>query len=310
MEYSLLVIKPNSFIDEISKLVEWQMTEFGIGVVKKKTMHLSREQLDEAFTTKADRSEFVNYMGSGAVNVYLVCADYAVQKLKELKEKIRKMWRMGKSDLNNIVHSSDEGIEYYKQFHVCFPELDIIDYPGYVDFHVRLTQQNYSQIKETIERKTDNVLSIIYNKDNAKLAKEIYDERHSNCIFGKEIEFEFKDIPYKIICYGKKMVDQEFKCIKDATSYFASMRGFTALNSLSLDRFDDNFLFYLKKNGVDAAFATPAADSLFLSRNIQEYFESHDFVAIHGGESDERIFEVTDSKKTYDKLMGRQNGRC
>lgn len=304
MECALILVKPNDYMQEICAIVETIISKNELEVVKKKELRLTQEQLNSSFTTKADRKQFVEFMLSGNVTAYLVRGENAVTKAKRVKAQIRKIWGRKKNEINNILHSADEGVEYYLQFTVCFPELDIKEYCGYVDFEVNVEEQDDKTLKEIVNE-SNAITGIVYTDNKIDELKRGRLPSNPKCIWGRKYEFTYGGRSYELIAYAREIIDKNFERLQDMITYVNTLGGFVALKNYSINYFNGSFLEYLKESGVKAAFATPASGSLFLSRNLQEYFESFNFVVLHGGGQNIPPYSITNSKKTLELLMNR-----
>ena len=302
MEHSIIIIKPHQDIDEISNIVEDQIFKNGLSIIKKIRIQFTEKEIDICFASKIERSKFIRYMTSDYVNVYLVKGIYAISKAKKIKKSIRYIFGVDKDVLRNVVHTSDEGMEYYIQFTTCFPEFSIARYCGYADLDVRVDEKNFDNVLRIIENQNiDCVAAITYERN---FVDHITIIKSENVYYGCIHYFAYGEQSYDVVSYSRvPIIQRDFATINQLVEESIRYEGFVALRNQSINGYTKKFLNYIKDTGVKAAFATPASNSLFLSRNLQEYLECSNFIPIHGSGYGILPSSITVSQKTFESLL-------
>lgn len=117
-------------------------------IVEKEVM-LSSEEVERNFiANNVCIDEYISYITSGLCCAVIVRGTNASFKLQQLKKSFREKFGYSSKHTRNLIHTVDQGNEYYQQFNVFFPDLDIRAYSTYGD----LTIHACSNHEETIAK--------------------------------------------------------------------------------------------------------------------------------------------------------------
>lgn len=126
MEFSIAVLKPG-FKKEYVELLENEIKIEELNVFYKFYKQFTEKEIENFFSTSLNLSSYRKYMTSAPSMVFLVGGKLCSYKLRKIKKKIRKIYNVDSTMINNIIHSSDDGVEFYLQSMLCKKELDSLN---------------------------------------------------------------------------------------------------------------------------------------------------------------------------------------
>ena len=195
--------------------------KYNLEVVKSKKIFLNKELVKSCFRLREGTER---YLSSGISIVLLVSGEDTRFKLYKLKNKIRKKYKC--TNLLNLLHSADDGLEYDRQFNVFFPNLNLSKFTGNARIGFLPKENfNFMNVKN---------MSHLYIFLDSSQHKNIYINKVETSIYytlkkkmehGKVYSYQFynlqNDILYcdkKILyikesLFNKKYFDQEFDWI-------------------------------------------------------------------------------------------------
>lgn len=139
MEHTLIMIKPGfareRIINAVKSLVKWEEITIEYEYYKRFT----EEQIQRAFFSAfVNKKEYIKYLSSDYMYVMLVRGNNCYQKMRIMKRCIRNQYGLDSSDMKNILHTADDGIEFYLQYSIC-EELQKFDLTtkGYANFFIK-----------------------------------------------------------------------------------------------------------------------------------------------------------------------------
>lgn len=128
MEYGLFVIKPDGLRRKIEKDFDKLLSERNFGIVKKKMKQLTPQDIMKNYFFQSTAN--IQYLCDGPVKAYFVDTERqnSADDIYALKMDFRLRYGIHKNEFYNLLHSSDEGLEFYLQRKLFFREYDNGDY--------------------------------------------------------------------------------------------------------------------------------------------------------------------------------------
>ena len=109
MEHAIILLKPSPIKGILHECLIHQFETYNLTILENKVINLTVEQVDSAFTSLYQKEDYIKYMTSGSIDVFLIKGDDAINKSKLIKRQIRLNYGVTRFDLHNLIHSSDEG---------------------------------------------------------------------------------------------------------------------------------------------------------------------------------------------------------
>lgn len=148
-EFGLVVLKPDGNTLEKRNELKLQIALHEMQYIVEKEVMLSSEEVERNFiANNVCIDEYISYITSGSCCAVIVRGSNASFKLQKLKKSFREKFGYSSKHTRNLIHTVDQGNEYYQQFNVFFPDLDIRAYSTYGD----LTIHACSKHEETIAK--------------------------------------------------------------------------------------------------------------------------------------------------------------
>lgn len=280
MEHVLIMIKPGQHKKNIHEELMYELESHKLEVCKIKTTYLTKKQVDQNFSTLLNRNEYAEYLSSGLVDIFIVKGDCAIDKAKKVKNKIRAKYSVSSKMIKNLIHSSDEGLEYYLQFTCCFPEYDIRHFPGYADMLASFPC-NTGLMRAHICDATVDMADIQQLHLFVRPYEICVNRSHTQCLlYSKEI------------CYIPA-----FKCIEECIEAAKEKQGFVVVDLFGAE-VTDSMMTQMQKKGVIAAIAFDSRYCLDYSKDLQEIIENCGLLAIGGSFtlSDSGLITISEKK--------------
>lgn len=170
------------------------------------------------------------------------------------------MWRgVSRFDLCNLIHTSDEGLEYYLQFRCCFPEKDVRCYCGYADA----------------------AISVRNEKKQFVLANTIDMNRNVE-YYGVSKKFIYNGTVIELISYITDNIIIKNSNIEEFINQTNKQGGFISLGVMPIEVYSDSIFNELSSRGVQAAIVFDNSFTLEQSKNLQDYLEKYDMIPLGG----------------------------
>lgn len=115
-EYGIAVLKPDGNKQHIKEHLFSILKLKGITVVETSDKRLTRYEVEKNFAANSvPFDDYVDYMTSGYCHAILVHGYKVGLRLQELKKSFREQYGFTKESIANVLHTSDQGVEYYLQ---------------------------------------------------------------------------------------------------------------------------------------------------------------------------------------------------
>ncbi|WDV44730.1 hypothetical protein PV797_14555 [Clostridiaceae bacterium M8S5] len=282
-EYGILIIKPDGNKYAIYEKVKQRILENNLDVVYEKKLKLSKQLVLEKFTSPFDMDIYSDYLSSDEVTAFLVKGKKTAYNLRKMKIDFRAEHGYTSKDMRNLVHSVDPGNEYYNQFPVFFPELNMIEYSFCADLTITLNCNN----NEALNRldyldKVSNLeyIGIIdkYNNENDILEKFHKENRSIRTFLGLSKEFEFEGKNIQIIGYlpeNIKKINNIPEYIKDGNietffNWIKLHKGICVLGYLPYHEHSTEYLKKLTKYGLDGVIVYDPRSTLYEAEELED----------------------------------------
>lgn len=170
-------------------------------VLFKKKVCLKGVDLENYFFTNDDYNKYYQYLTGNEVIVYLVKGKMAVRQLYVIKNEIRNYFNIQKGEMFNLIHSSNHGVEYLKQFTLFFPELKVNEFSLYADLVCLVSKNDAKQINYWVLKNIEETTNLHYlcfileNYTDLTLIQTIttYNASGSRLKIGIGIRYQFSD---------------------------------------------------------------------------------------------------------------------
>lgn len=225
-EYTLLLVKPDGIEKNLTKFILNYLKTYGLKEVCRNSIVLTKSQVSEFFVHKHNDRKFKEYMTRGPSTAILLKGENAFQKLRILKNHIRKMHNA--SIIENILHSSEAGNEYDSQFRIFFPNLDISRFTLFADLYAKITfPTDYEEFCKKLEYIQENssvkAIAYIVNNDVFSRVCDHFNKYYNAdkfkipSILGLEYYTKINDHKFKLLGYYK--IDGNIKMVGNHSKY-------------------------------------------------------------------------------------------
>lgn len=119
-EYGIIIIKPDGIKCKIIEELQISISNHHLEIVKIKEACLNKEQVYEFFVTPFDKLKYAEYISSNKCIIILVYGYMTGYKLFHIKYNLRRKHGFSNKDMENLIHASDPGNEYFMQFKLFF----------------------------------------------------------------------------------------------------------------------------------------------------------------------------------------------
>lgn len=315
-EYGLIMLKPDGNQELYYECIKNKLKENKIEVVKERDVQLKSKDVGEVFFNAAKPDEYIKYMTSGISKAILVKGRNAGYRLYKIKKEVRGAYNYKKGDMKNLIHSPDNGNEYYYQFGILFPELDISKYCAFGDLNVILPKNKLKAIKqlETVENET-NISCIAINMNvkeyNAILNKFHQKYRRLKTIIAVSNNYEYDNKTISVMGY----LPEQFKSIpkykinnyKDSIfnfiSYIESFGGISVLGYLPSDFYTNRFIEKIKKIGIKGALVHDPRRSVNEAHLLDDRIHDEGLIFTGGSGGIMDIGKITIGERAVSKIV-------
>lgn len=260
-EYGIAVLKPDGNKPEIYDCLMTLLKKNDMTIIETSSLRLTEKVLREKFAPNAvPFEEYTQYMTSGDIQAILVHGEKVGMKLMDLKKEFREMHGFKKDTTANMLHTSDQGVEYYLQFPIFFPHLDVRKYCATTDMHVRIDSCKLSELKR-IEAETNlsNIGVILESGQSCDVIKKYREEGgRLTTFYGVTKAFHDEDNSLNIIGYLPKKHEEisesnfihTHTTIEAYVNYIQSLGGYVVLDYLPFEKFNEVLYEKLKSWGI------------------------------------------------------------
>lgn len=164
MEYCLIMIKPGFVTDENIAQIKRAFLSQGIQIVREFYRKFSYDEIKIGYySADVEEEEYLAYLSSDKMYVMLAYGANCYRVAKITKNKIREQHGLAQNELENLVHTSDDAVEFYLQYLICEELHDLeLDKKGYANLFIidtnRVNKNNYEKkalIKKDIYQLND-----------------------------------------------------------------------------------------------------------------------------------------------------------
>ena len=138
VEYSLIMIKPGFATNEIITQIKKIFLDEGDQIIREyyKKFNYSDLKVDY-YSSFVEEEEYLNYLSSDKMYVMLACGQYCYYVTRNTKHKIREYYGLDNKELKNLLHTSDDSVEFYLQYLLCKELHDLdLDKKGYANLFI------------------------------------------------------------------------------------------------------------------------------------------------------------------------------
>jgi nucleoside diphosphate kinase len=282
-EFGIIILKPDGNKKGVYDKLKNKISENKLEIVKEKRLSLPKQIILEKFTSPFDMNIYSDYLSSGEVTAFLVKGNMAALNLRKLKIDFRKEYGYTSKDMENLVHSIDPGNEYFAQFPVFFPELDVLEYSFCADLTIEVDCDEKEVLKrlENLEHKSNlkfvGIVDKVENRNNV-LKKFHYSDRELRTFLGLSKQFSFENKDIEIIGYLPEKIKSSpdiprevlTGTIEDYFKWIKSNKGVCILGYLPYHEHSSDFLYKLKKLGLSGVIVYDQRNSLYEAEELED----------------------------------------
>ncbi len=151
MEYCLIMIKPGFATDENIEYIKRTFISQGLEIVREFSKKFSYDDIKLGyFSADVEEEQYLNYLTSDKMYVMLAYGENCFHVAKVTKNLLREQYGLAKNELQNLLHTSDDAVEFYLQYSICEELKDLeIDKKGYANLYInntnRINYRNYEK---------------------------------------------------------------------------------------------------------------------------------------------------------------------
>ena len=285
VEHAIILLKPSPIKEILHEYLTHQFKIYNLTILENKIINLTVEQVDSSFTSLYKKQDYVKYMTSDSIDAFLIKGDDAIHKSQLIKRQIRFNHGVTRFDLHNLVHSSDEGLEYYLQFSCLFPERDVKLHCGFADAAV--IKDNFC---------SNSFITFAVNK---------YEFQGKIEYYGFKKNFIYRNMPIEVVSYFNTLQSVRSNDLFSLVNETRNKGGVVALMSMPIFQYTDELIKELSDIGIQAAFVFDKSFTLEESKNLQDYLDKYDIIPLGGSFNCNTSFEMTISEHTFNRFKER-----
>ncbi|WP_117161174.1 nucleoside-diphosphate kinase [Paraliobacillus sp. X-1268] len=297
-EYGMIMLKPDGVKIGLLDILLNKAKEERLDLVNIRKFQLTQQQVMDNFTTNINMDEYAKYMSSGKISVLLFYGENAGHKLRLIKFNLRQKYRCNSNDMENLIHNSDPGTEYRKQFNLFFNDLSILKFSSYADMYVHgdSNDDNNFLLLEHLENNSSlSWVGLVFNNFTYVRSVKLFElqYRRLNVLLGFYKSFSCFNRLVGLIGYlpaSHKKFPEEFNDLEDYTidgfiSYINELGGVVILDYLQSEHMDLNFIFQMKHKGLTGVHLFDSRRSLEEVEEIEDIVENEVGLRFSGGSS-------------------------
>lgn len=110
----------------------------GVQIIREFYKKFTYSELKGAYYSSfVEEEEYLNYLSSDKMYVMLACGQYCYYVTRNTKHKIREYYGLDNKELKNLLHTSDDSVEFYLQYLLCKELHDLdLDKKGYANLFI------------------------------------------------------------------------------------------------------------------------------------------------------------------------------
>lgn len=306
MEYGIIVLKPDGNTEECYKECLKFAKARGLTKVMTKELILSSKDVNNNFYNGHNKKLYAQYLGSSKVKIILFSGENTEYKLYKIKLLLREKFGNCSNEMMNRFHTPDNGCEYYRQFTLFFPELDIRKFSFYADLDIGKIENNFVENMHNISESKLQIIGVSYNSWS-KLMSYQQDELINS---GKTIYF-YKKVNIRLCTWIRFYSDinniYEFEKIdslylKKLNIIEKNKKGFVVYDWNDCWSNNQNINMMIKL-GIKNAFVYTIKRSVKKAHIIDDYLHKYGFASA-GGSQGKGIGVISIGKRMFDKIIG------
>lgn len=275
MEYVILMVKPGFYNDNLISHIKDELDRYNLKVIKEFFKRFSIKDCQRCFYANfVDKEKYYEYISSKEMYIMLVSGDNCNKYAREIKAHIRNEQKLDHTHIENILHTTDDGLEFYHQYKIC-PELHDLDLcnTGYANLFI---QKNDGLNIEAYTKKAIIIPDIkdafVYSKDTIIGLLSNYKLKNGNNVL--------------IINYSISSPSNNKQILKIVIFKYCLLK-------------DKNHLKELYNIGVKGVLFNKCKTSINSYGRLDGYLEEvvPDWITIYGGKS------LSSSRKTFEKFF-------
>lgn len=297
-EHGLAILKPDGVRKGMDEEFIKELDRHDLKIVHVSKRHLSKQQVLESFTSDFNMDIYADYLSSGEVMGYLVKGHYAGKKLREIKQTIRSRYGYASCNMENLIHTADNGNEYCLQFKQLFPDRDIVQYAKFADMDVRIdgNEQAMIQALRTLNDESNlswiGVVTSLDTLQHTKNAIKQFKDASLQCLLGVSGRYLVNGEELEMIGYLPSHLihtDAEYFSLKKVSSFadFAAwiqrLRGLMVLGYTPTSKITLPLLKELKKHGVAGVTIYDARRDMRQVEDLEDLVEDEARMVFSGG---------------------------
>lgn len=260
-EYGIVVLKPDGNNTAIKEQLISLLKNDDFLIIEESDRRLSKEEVENHFAPNAvPIEEYTAYMTSSDCHAILVYGNKVGFRLQELKKTFRERYGLKKENTTNIIHTSDQGVEYFQQFPVFFPNLSLLQYCSVADMNVKLNKYDMNELFQIEEETNLSYLGIILDSNQScdLIKKYRANGGMLNLFYGIRRTFIWQSIEMSIIGYlpmkydevPESIIGEKSEDIVIFTNKIINLNGYLVLDYLPYEMFAVDLYNYLRSLNI------------------------------------------------------------
>lgn len=256
-EYGIVVLKPDGNNPYIKEELRSLLKTNNMTVVEESSKRLSKQDVENHFAPNdAPLEAYIAYMTSADCHAILVHGNKVGIRLQELKKVFRERHGFNRESTANIIHTSDQGVEYFQQFPLFFPHLSLEQYCSVADMNVRLSKYDMCELTQIEKESNLSYLGIILETGQScdLIKKYRINGGELTLFYGIRRTFIWEEIEISIIGYlpvkydeiSESTIGANAEDIGTFTQKVESLKGYLVLDYLPYEIFSEDLYRFLK----------------------------------------------------------------
>lgn len=317
IEYGIIVLKPDAMEKAMLNNLIDLLKNLNFEIIRVKNVTLSYDDVIQHFASNFNPVVYAEYMSRREVGVILIGGERVGKELGVIKNTFRKRFGYSSDNMENLVHTVDQGNEYFRQFKLFFPELDLVSYTKYADMNIVSRKNEHETIAElkfldkesslswaAVVQETGTICRVV---EKFKVVKD-----RLNVLLGLKHLCTYKNSK-KIIIIGyfpeDITVTPYHAFLNEGTSFFEYIQwvkglgGIAILDYIPLEEVELEMLLDLKKAGMHGVNIYDPRRSITEAEELEDIIESVAGLLFSGGGNGyARPGEMALGRYEFDKL--------
>ena len=269
------MIKPGFYNKNLIKSIKNELDKYDLKVIKEFFKKFSRKDCRRCFYTNfVDNEKYYRYISSKEMYIMLVSGVNCNKYAREIKAYIRSEKNLDCTHMENIIHTTDDGLEFYHQYRIC-SELHFLNLSstGYANLFIHENDvANIEAYNKTAIIVSDIKNTFLYPQDTIVGALSDYKLKNGNKVL--------------IVNYSINSPGNNKRALKLAIFKYCLLK-------------DKNHLEELSCIGVKGVLFNKRNTSINSYGKLDSYLEEvvPHWITIYGGDS------LSSSRKTFEKFF-------